>query len=132
MSPALEGVALPKPYDWWANVLPMDRIPFLVELRAMILEQSNTRMPRWRVRYSADLAAVIQPRPEFAVMKGDPVFLWIAAQGHPLAAGPDAMTWRGFLFGYWRRQLARARIKRLEARIARRKALEARLPRRPR
>ena len=41
------------------------------------------------------------------------------------------MTWRGFLFGYWRRRLVRARIKRLEARIARRRALEARLPRRP-
>jgi hypothetical protein len=86
MSPALENVAPPKPYDWWANVLRMARIPFLVELREMILEQSNTRMPKWRVKYSSDLAAVIQPRPEFAVMKGDPVFLWIAAQGeHPAA-----------------------------------------------
>jgi hypothetical protein len=40
------------------------------------------------------------------------------------------MSWRAFLFGFWRRQLVRTRIKRLEARIARRKAFEARLPRR--
>jgi hypothetical protein len=71
---------------WW-TVLPMERIPFLVELRAMILEQSNTRMPKWRVKYAPDLAAVIQPRPEYAVMRGDPVFRWMAAQGeHPVAA----------------------------------------------
>ncbi len=75
----------PYDYDRWSKVVPMDRIPFLVELRNMILEQSNTRMPKWRVKYTPDLAAVIQPRPEYAVMRGKPVFLWIAAQGeHPV------------------------------------------------
>ncbi len=79
-------MSLRRDLDLWYTVLPMERIPFLVELREMILEQSNTRMPKWRVKYAPDLAAVIQPRPEFAVMKGDPVFLWIAAQGkHPVA-----------------------------------------------
>jgi len=100
----VSALASPKAYDWWGNIVPMDRIPFLVELRDMILEQSNTRMPKWLVKYAPDLAAVIQPRPEFAVMKGDPVFIWTAIQGQypdpkwfeqPLYLPAEALMMRG-------------------------------------
>ena len=89
MSRPAELMAASQWSDFWTRS-PMERIPFLVELRQLVLEQSNTRMPKWRLLYAPDLAIEIHPRPEFALMqRGEPMFKWSAMHGGPGGERPD-------------------------------------------
>jgi hypothetical protein len=62
---------------------PIKRIPFLDELRSIVLQHNAKRCPKWKFRFANDLVMQIQPRPTESE-----IFRCVAVQGKDI---PEAV-----------------------------------------
>jgi len=61
--------------EFWKR-MPIEKIPFLDELRTIVLQHSAQRCPKWKFRFADDLVMQIQPRPTESE-----IFYCVAVQG---------------------------------------------------